>query len=171
MVKQMGRLVMSVAVMWACSFALQAEQIDVHVLGVVDGDTVKIRDENGVKYYVTLSGVDAPELPQAHGRAAKDFLCWMVCGRDVTLQFNKMNPQGHVIGSLSLGEDDVNAALLRNGMAWHDMNNDQSTSRAEYGRYARAESEARKAGAGLWQDGVGVVAPWRWRRIAKLDLW
>ena len=72
---------------------LHAEILPAHIIAVIDGDTVRVQDKNGVKYMVSLTGVDAPEIMQAHGKTAKDQLCKLICGKDVVLSFNKLNTE------------------------------------------------------------------------------
>lgn len=151
------------------STPLHAEVSQARIIAVVDGDTVKVRDLGGLKYLVSLSGVDAPEIAQVQGKAAKDYLCSVICGKDVVINFNKLNTEGHVLAVMYLDEADVNLIMLENGMAWQDMNDMEVVSGNHNHRYAHAESSARRKSAGLWQDDM-VVAPWRYREISQAAL-
>jgi len=149
---------------------LHATNLTAHVTDVVDGDTVKVQDINGMKYLVSLSGVDAPEIMQAHGKVAKEYLCQLICDKDVVLSFNKLNTEGHVLSIVYLNGDDVSLILLKNGMAWQNIPDQEVISRYNYSNYARAENKARTQNAGLWRDGINI-SPWRWRQISQASIW
>jgi len=152
------------------SSLVHAAVVPVHIVGVIDGDTVKVQDHNGIKYLVSLSGVDAPEITQAHGKVAKEYLCQLICDKDVVLSFNKLNTKGHVLSIVYLNGDDISLVMLKNGMAWQNMPDKKVISRYNYSNYARAENNARIQNAGLWRDGINI-SPWRWRQISQASIW
>jgi len=143
---------------------LMAQTLPVHIIAIVDGDTVKVKDKNGVKYIVSLSGVDAPEIQQDYGTISKDELCKLICDQEVVLSYNKLNTQGHVLSTVYLNGIDVNHEMLERGMAWQKMNDKDTTSRQHYNSYAKAENSARVKNVGLWKSSMNV-SPWRWRQI------
>ena len=57
----------------ANSHARDSNLFDLHVLNVVDGDTIKVKFENKIKK-IRLSAIDAPEIKQNHGKESKKFL-------------------------------------------------------------------------------------------------
>lgn len=144
-----------------------AAQINARVIDVKDGDTIKVRDENGVSYYVRLTGVDAPELKQLHGHAAREHLLREIAGRDVDVVFNSIDVNGRLLAKVYLYGEDMNRKLLESGLAWHDVANVRNISGKEYKKYAAAEVKARKQGKGLWHDDMAAVAPWRYREISS----
>jgi len=148
---------------------LHAEILPAHIIAVIDGDTVRVQDKNGMKYLVSLNGVDAPEMMQAHGKTAKDQLCKLICDKDVVLSFNKLNTEGHVLSTMYLDDKDINKAMLEKGMAWQNIIDKEAISRQRYSTYARAENSARIKSIGLWQE--INVAPWRWRQISQASVW
>jgi len=153
-----------------CSPLLHAEVLPAHIIKVIDGDTVKVQDANGMKYLVSLSGVDAPEIMQAHGKVAKEYLCQLICDKEVVLSFNKLNTEGHVLSTVYLNGADISLVMLKNGMAWQNMRDQEVISRHHYSNYARAENNARIMNAGLWHDGINI-SPWRWRQISQASIW
>ena len=170
MIKLIGHLIFSLFAMLMFTMPVQAEVSQARIIKVVDGDTVKVRDLEGLKYLVSLSGVDAPEVSQAQGKAAKDYLCSVICGKDVVINFNKLNTEGHVLAVMYLGDTEVNLKMLEGGMAWQDFHDMEVVSGTRNQRYAHAESNARRQGAGLWQDDL-VISPWRYREISQVSLW
>jgi micrococcal nuclease len=59
-----------------------------------------------------------------------------------------------------VGRTDLNKALLKAGLAWHDK---------QYSRdpeLAKLEFEARSKKVGLWKE-PDQVAPWEWRKMKR----
>jgi len=168
----MKNLMQSVAILiMGALFAVapvNAAQFKGTVVDVKDGDTLKVRDQNGVSFYVKLSGVDAPELQQLHGHAAREYLLREIAGHDVDIVFNNIDTSGRVLARIYLNGVDVNRSLLRKGLAWHTIDDRNNVAGSDYKEYASAEVKARKAGKGLWNDGMVAVAPWRYRMIVGL---
>ena len=126
------------------------------VVVVHDGDTVSVRTARGL-VRVRLVGIDCPELAQRHGQEAKAFTERLVIGREVRVETDGVDQYERVLGRLFVDGTDVNAALVRQGMAW----------RYERGPADRvlvdAERAAKAARAGLWAD-QAPEPPWQWRR-------
>jgi micrococcal nuclease len=125
------------------------------VVKVHDGDSVTLLSD-GVQHEARLAGIDAPELRQEFGRDAKSTLASLVEGRVVTFadtghdRYHRNLVRMHVEGM------DVNAEMVRRGMAWR------------YSAYssdpvlAAVEQEARRFRRGLWSQ-AHPVPPWEWR--------
>jgi micrococcal nuclease len=127
------------------------------VVGVTDGDTITVLDENKKRIKVRLDAIDAPESGQAFGQAAKRALSDMVFGKDVVVIKKKEDRWGRTIGHVIVDGVDTNLAMLAAGAAWHYRHFDQNR------RLAEAEREAREAKRGLWQD-ASPIPPWEWRK-------
>lgn len=131
------------------------------VVGVHDGDTITVLTDGNKSVKVRLDGIDAPESKQAFGARAKDALSSLVFGKTVAVRVRTTDRYGRNVGRVRVGEVDVNVELVRLGFAWW------------YRAYARrdtvleaAESEARRAGRGLWSE-KNPTPPWEWRRKPK----
>ena len=115
------------------------------VTRVTDGDSLWLKPGSGGRLLrVRISGIDAPELCQAHGREARAALARQVRGRELTLQVLRMDDYGRPLVSLTLDGDDVARRLVQQGHAWsyryqHDP-----------GPYALEEAEAQQARRGLF---------------------
>ena len=127
------------------------------VVGVHDGDTITGLDENKVQHKVRLDAIDAPELGQAFGQAAKKALSDKVFGKDVVVVPKTKDKYGRTIGHVMIDGRDVNLELLEEGLVWHYKHYDHNA------RLSRAEDDARAAKKGLWADG-SAVPPWEWRK-------
>ena len=129
------------------------------VVRVADGDTITIlREHEQVK--VRLVEIDAPERRQAFGNRSRQALARMVQGKQVEVREQGTDRYGRTLGRVYQAGLDVNAEMVRIGLAW------------VYVRYAKdqslyqVEAEARAQRRGLWAD-KEPVPPWEWRQKAK----
>jgi endonuclease YncB( thermonuclease family) len=125
---------------------------------VIDGDTLAIA---GIR--VRLEGIDAPETDQTCSRPwvgtwkcgveASEHMARLVRDRTVTCEARGTDAYGRMLGLCSVAGLDINADMVRNGMAWAFVKYSQ--------RYVELETEAREAKRGVWQ---GEAKPaWIWR--------
>jgi endonuclease YncB( thermonuclease family) len=136
--------------------------VEGRVVGVSDGDTVTLLEGFHTRHRVRLAGIDAPEKGQAYGDASKRRLSEMVFGKSVTVEFEKHDRYGRIVGKIVQDGHDASLEQLRAGLAWHYKQFQRDQSRADRSAYARVETEAQQAHSGLWRD-PAPVAPWTWR--------
>ncbi len=150
------------AAAWLVLLSCYAPDVNSYaVVRVADGDTIEVRSTDGEPQRVRFHGIDAPELGQAYGRAAKRELAELVAGANVTLEVRDVDPYDRLVAVVHLTAQteatNVNAELVRRGYAW------------VYRRYTddpeliRLEREAREDQRGLWRD-RDPEPPWDWRR-------
>ncbi len=130
---------------------------------VLDGDTLKIGKVN-----VRLHGIDAPEKAQRCQRDNLDWLCGqeaaahlrsLIAGSLVTCAEKDRDRYGRVVAVCQAGEEDLNRAMVRAGLAWAYL---------AYSRdYEAAEWEAQLLGNGVWAASVRAEPAWDWRRAQK----
>lgn len=134
--------------MMCCLVACSSAEEGLHgrVVKVSDGDTITVLDASKTQQKIRLQGIDAPEKGQAFGKASGKFLSGLVAGRDVKVQWSKKDRYGRILGTVYVDGREVNLEMLRAGMAWHYKKYDSTPA------YAQAETEARAAKRGLWQD-------------------
>ena len=130
------------------------------VVRVADGDTLTILDATNVQHKVRLHGIDAPERKQAYGEASRKALAERVAGKVVRVEWTARDKYQRVLGTVYVGEKDINLAMLQAGYAWHYKRFDSNAA------YAQAEAEAKAAKRGLWRD-PSPVAPWDFRQQQK----
>ena len=70
------------------------------VMGVTDGDTIKVLDGDLVLHKVRLTGIDAPERDQPFGNVSKKHLASIVAGKEVFVESSKKDEYGRVLGVL-----------------------------------------------------------------------
>ncbi len=125
---------------------------------IIDGDTIAIGDAR-----IRLEGIDAPELGQTCqrpeldvwdcGAAAARELSELIEGRHVQCESTGNDKYGRMLGICHVGPLELNAELVRRGLAW------------AFVRYSRrlvsVEAEARALKRGVWQ--THNEPPWAYR--------
>jgi endonuclease YncB( thermonuclease family) len=121
---------------------------------VADGDTIEVGGQR-----IRLTGLDAPEWNQtctradgtdwSCGRAAADRLREVTRGATLSCRGEGHDPYGRLLATCSAGVTDLAEAMVRDGLA------------VASGDYQRAESDARRAGRGIWQGRFDRPADWR----------
>ena len=141
----------------------EGQAVTAKCVGVHDGDsmTLLIDTPDGKRQSkIRLDAIDAPEVGQPFSNRSKQALSGMVFDKDCTVESLGPDKYGRVIGRVTVGGKDVNAAMLEGGMAWHFAKYDDRLSMAD-----RHEA-ARKACVGLWAD-PKPIPPWEWRKMSK----
>ncbi|EAH5676657.1 thermonuclease [Campylobacter upsaliensis] len=130
---------------------------------VIDGDTIellaKTSKENPynhiIKLKIRLYGIDAPELKQAYGKEAKEFLSALVLKQEVSLIIENKDKYERIVGTIFLKGKDINKEMVKNGYA-HAY---ESFSK----KYLAEQADAKMFKLGLWQD-ERAVKPSEFRR-------
>ena len=114
---------------------------------VVDGDTVWVRPLQGGKpVSVRVDGIDAPEICQAGGDAARDALKRRVLGLQVVIDGKSRDNYGRLLARIILDGDDVGARMVQSGHAW------SYRYRGSGGPYAAQQRLAESARRGIFAD-------------------
>ena len=137
------------------------------VVAVFDGDTIQVLDEKPITVQpevpvtVRLEGIDAPERGQQFADQARRRLSERTFGKVVTVRVLGDDQFDRKLGVVTLEDEDINAAMVRDGFAWRYLHSDSQ-------ELARLESEARTEKRGLWRD-RDPTPPWVWRREHPRD--
>jgi endonuclease YncB( thermonuclease family) len=99
----------------ALALPAHAELLTGHVVSVHDGDTLTAQLSDGKTVKVRLQWIDAPELRQPYGQAARLALAALVDNQDVLIDSAGPDRYGRLLGAIYLS---VNAALVEQGAAW-----------------------------------------------------
>lgn len=140
-----------------------AAQIEGKVIRVSDGDTIVVLDGNKRQQRVRFLGIDSPELKQEYGRSARKNLSDKIAGKKVTISFDERDRYGRILGTVYLGESNINLLQIEEGYAWYYRYYARDVQPSLRRAYDRAETQARKARLGLWQQ-KDPTPPWDWRR-------
>jgi len=141
------------------------------VVRVVDGDTITVTDGRHRKIKVRLSGIDAPEKKQPYGRLAAANLATLLLGKAVTVEWDKRDAYGRVIGRVLVTppacpacaqSEDAGLMQIAAGYAWWYRSESRELTHEDKARYAFAENAARAGHRGLW-SAPAPVPPWQWR--------
>jgi micrococcal nuclease len=130
------------------------------VVGVHDGDTVTCLDENNQQQKIRLAEIDAPEVGQDYGKAAREALAGMVFGKTVEVIDDGRDRYGRWIGHLVVDGTDVNRQMVATGNAWHYAAYSTDTS------LAAVQSQAQAQRIGLWSQ-PDPTPPWEYRKNQK----
>lgn len=137
------------------------------VTEVRDGNTVVVYS-GGRNFTVSLLGVDAPDLQQDFGEAAREHLAYLVLEKPVEIDFTQLEGD-HVVGRLISEKSDIGLQVIRDGTAWNDKASSRTLSEVQQQLYSDAEQLARNELRGLWQDGT-PMPPWEWRKAQAAKL-
>lgn len=136
-----------------------AETWTAQVVGIIDGDTVKVLRDGHDQVKIRIAEIDTPERRQPWGNRAKQAMAALVHGQRIEVEPVTIDRYGRTIARLRVDGLDVGRELVATGNAW------------VYRKYSKdptllvLEGEARAAGRGLWGlPEADQVPPWKWRR-------
>lgn len=117
------------------------------VTRVTDGDTLWVQLAGGGKpVKIRIDGIDAPEICQAGGQAARAALASRVARRMVTVAVLRHDDYGRAVANVQIGTEDIGGWMVGQGHAWS----------YHYGReggpYLKLQGRAQLAGLGLFAD-------------------
>ena len=127
---------------------------------VTDGDSLWVRPAQGGKARrIRLVGIDAPEICQAHGLAAREALRRQALGQQVRVQGRGRDDYDRPLRRIgTAGVPDLGAWMVAQGHAW------SYRQRGRAGPYDAEEAMARAAQRGLWAQ-AGAIEPRIFRRV------
>ncbi|MBT9541220.1 thermonuclease family protein [Thiobacillus sp.] len=131
------------------------------VFVVIDGDTVLFKPDSynaasRAFLKIRLANIDAPEKDQPYGEAATRALSALVLNQRVELNTVAIDAYGRTIAQIQLRDVQVNAELVRRGLAWASAYHRSAELKA-------VQRDAQQAARGLWRE-AEPVPPWVWRR-------
>lgn len=142
------RYLVSVGLGVFAATAIEAGELYIaRATSVPDGDTLWVQpDAGGVSRKLRLQGVDAPEICQRGGVAARDTLRALVEQRTLKVQVKYLDDYGRGLARIEVDGQDVAAVMVQRGQAWSNR------WRRSLGPYAVEEAAARQAKAGLFAE-------------------
>lgn len=133
------------------------------VVGISDGDSIRVVDKNNKEERIRLATIDAPENGQAFGKPAKASLSEMIYKKHVQVVGATRDQYGRIIGEVYIGEMNANVEQLRRGFAWHYKRHARQQTRTKAKEYSEVERAAREKRVGLWRD-KNPTPPWEYRK-------
>lgn len=137
-------------------------QFKARVVRIIDGDSIVVIDSNLQEHNIRLTDIDCPEKGQPFGGKAKDFTARFCNHKMVSIYPNGTDKYGRTLANVVADGQNLNEALLRNGLAWHFVKYSSSS------KLAALEQQARNTKTGLWKD-ANPIAPWDWRHKPAAD--
>lgn len=135
---------------------------DGKVIGISDGDTVKVLTGNKRIIKIRLAEIDTPEKKQPWGKNAKKALSKLIFQKNVTVKPVTKDRYGRTVAHIFYGQKNINKEMVRTGHAW------------VYRKYMKDESLledeniARQNKLGLWGLPESQrLPPWQWRKSDK----
>jgi micrococcal nuclease len=142
--------------------ARPASTYTAHVVRIIDGDTIHVRDITGEKHRIRLAMIDAPESEQPFGTEATKKISELLRQGTVRLKVKCIDKYNREVAFVYCEGKDVSAEMLKDGMALHyHMNFDKCDI------YDKFEAAAKRCHKGLWSQ-EKVEKPWNYRQnLAK----
>lgn len=163
----MGSCLMSVASLALVGLAMSspiraAEPLFGKVVGIADGDTITVLLNEHKQVHVRIMGIDAPEKKQAFGQRSKQSMSDCAFGKEVQVEWNKVDRYGRTIGKVVADGVDCGRRQIELGHAWHYKAYAKEQTRDDRASYAAAEDKAKADRLGLWSD-PDPMPPWEYR--------
>lgn len=127
------------------------------VVGISDGDTIKVRCPDQPQIVIRLAEIDAPEKAQPYGQRSKELLSALCFKKRAEIRPSTRDRYGRIVARVVCAGSDANAAMVRSGMAW------ACTRYLTDPQIQAMEVVARRERLGLWTD-ADPVPPWEWRK-------
>ncbi|MCK9549298.1 thermonuclease family protein [Aquamicrobium sp.] len=144
----------------ATSLLFSQNSINGLVVGVSDGDTLKILDNSKTLYKIRLAEIDAPEKTQDYGQVSKKSLSDICYKKQAVAYVANTDRYGRSVATVYCNNQNANQYQVTKGMAWvyRQYSNNPS--------YIQAEQMAKRNKIGLWNI-PNPIAPWEYRRASK----
>ncbi|WP_459990177.1 thermonuclease family protein [Methylosoma difficile] len=142
------------------SFSVFANEWSGVVVGISDGDTLTVLNEEKHTIKIRLAEIDAPESKQAFGTQSKQSLSDLCFKKTVIVDDKGRDKYKRTLGRIKCSGIDANLEQVKRGMAWayKQYSTDKSI--------ADLEDEAKALGIGLWAD-ENPMPPWDFRHGGK----
>lgn len=138
------------------------------ILKVKDGDTFDYLACSGKTMSVRLSGIDAPEkgnnayCGQPMSQKSKEKLSELLSKGNVKLVRTGVS-HNRIVCEVYAGDVNVCLEMVKSGLAWREPHFDSKN------KYVEAETKAKEQKIGIWSTKEKPLAPWKWRRLSKIE--
>jgi endonuclease YncB( thermonuclease family) len=157
----MHRALALTAILLCLVCVANAEEFHGEVVGISDGDTLTLL-VGKTQHRIRLDGIDALERTQPYSQRSKQSLAELAYHRQATADYHKRDKYGRDVCKVLIDGADINLEQIRRGLAWHFKRYEHEQAVDDQRSYAAAETAARAAMRGLWQDRA-PKAPWDFR--------
>lgn len=154
------RAVLLVALPFAFCNSGSAASLQGQVTAIVDGDSFTLVSQK-LPVKIRLLAVAVPEGDQPYSGIARQHLSDLILNKYVVVRYSAL--QEFLVGQVLVGDMDIGAQMIRDGVAWYDKSEERMLGETERQVYAMSMEAARNEHRGLWQDAT-PVAPWDYRQ-------
>jgi endonuclease YncB( thermonuclease family) len=137
-------------------FFVSDKNLSGKVVKVTDGDTITVLTSNNKQEKVRLDGIDAPEKGQDFGEKSRQYLASLVAGKTVRIQYRNKDQYGRILGTVYIGNMNVNEAMVREGLAWQYYYNKDK-------KYKELQADAKAKKLNIW-SAKSPVDPYYFRK-------
>lgn len=138
------------------------------VIEVIDGNTISLKSlSHTIK--VRLLAVAPPEKNQPYADVARKHLSDLILDKYVVVRYTAIGEQGYLVGRILLEQADVNAQMLRDGVAWYFQPDGSELAESDQQLYQECEKAARGEHRGLWQD-PSPTPPWDFKKAQAVTV-
>ncbi len=116
--RRLVRILLLLALPLAVCSSGSAASLQGQVTDVFDGESIAILTQTHTLIKVKLIGAAAPAKDQAYAEIARQHLSNMILKKIVMVRYSAWR-EGHVVGQVLLGDMDVCAQMIRDGVAWY----------------------------------------------------
>ena len=143
-----------------------AATLEGRVVGVADGDTITILDTTNTQHKIRLAGIDAPEKRQPFGNVSKQSLSDLVFGKQVVVDYQKLDRYDRVVGKVFVDGVDANLEQVKHKLAWYFKKYKSELVLDDRLDYLHAEEDAINAQSRLWVE-PDQIPPWEFRKANR----
>ncbi|HEY6232839.1 MAG TPA: thermonuclease family protein [Pyrinomonadaceae bacterium] len=146
-----------------------AASLQGQVTEVIDGQSFTLVSQK-LPVKIRLIAIAAPAGEQAFADIARQHLADLILKKFVVIRYSALQGE-FLLGQVLLGDMDVGAQMIRDGVAWYNHKDERLLSDAEQKIYGQSQEAARNERRGLWQD-ESPSAPWDFEkaRVARATL-
>jgi len=137
----------------------------VSLISVGDGDTVRVRSQQGNTVTIRLACIDAPETSQGtSGKWSTQQLKRLIEGKAISLKPQVKDRYGRTVAEIYVGNRNINLQMVRDGAAYAYR---KYLKQCDRDAYLQAEDAASKRKAGVWGPYKPSQLPWDYRRSRR----
>ena len=138
--------------------SVHSQALSVNVIRVIDGDSIHVKRANDQYIIIRLFGIDAPELGQSYGKAAKKKLMQLVDNQLLSVQLLEKDTYGRTLALLYNKDGiNINLEMVKTGYAWVYRKYHADP------KWLQFENRAKEKRLGLWKK-RSPKPPWIFRR-------
>ncbi|MEA5592830.1 thermonuclease family protein [Rivularia sp. UHCC 0363] len=127
------------------------------VVGVVDGETIKAKNNHGETATVKLACIDIPAQKYRRDAATQRLKQLLVQNSPVVIRFADTSKNDQIVGEVFLNNQSINLQLVKEGKVVVHKASVEKDCYESRTQYLVAEANAKQRGLGLWEKSRYVM--------------